>query len=133
MEEGGLARATELLTEALRLRRELGDVAGLAECLEGLAAVHSRSGHHETAVTLVSLASTTRGATGANPSLADSIRAGAAAELARRHLPTDRFDDAVDRGRDIDLDDVLALCERVDGQEATAGIDDGAGGPPPYA
>jgi predicted ATPase len=107
MEEGGLARATDLLTDATRLRRELGDVAGLAECLEGLAAVHSRSGDHETAVTLVSLASATRGATGANPSPADLTQAAAAADLARRHLPAERFDAAIDRGREIDIDDVL--------------------------
>ena len=110
IEEGGLGRATALLTEAMRLRRELGDVAGLAECLEGLAVVHSRSGDHEAAVTLVSLASATRGATGANPSPADRERAAAAADLARRHLPPDRFEAAIDRGRDIDVDDVLAWC-----------------------
>jgi predicted ATPase/DNA-binding SARP family transcriptional activator len=107
IDEGGLDRAADLLTEALRLRRELGDVAGLAECLEGLAVVRSLTGDHEGAVALVSLASATRAATGANPSPEDRARAAATAELARRHLPTDRFDAAVDRGRLVEVDDVL--------------------------
>ena len=83
--DGDHVRAARLLLESLTVRDELGDEAGLAECLEGLATAAVATRAHARAAALLGAASARRQASGATPppaedreirALTNAVRAG---------------------------------------------------------
>jgi predicted ATPase/DNA-binding SARP family transcriptional activator len=70
---GDHPRSTAQLREAVRLRHELGDYGGLAECFEGLAADLTAMGRPADAAPLFAAAEHARGAQGRLPELDDVV------------------------------------------------------------
>ncbi len=99
------------LDEGMRLSLETGDQANLAYLLDALAVLEAAEGIHSRVPILLGAAQGIREATGSGgygyyrPDPGAII---AAAEEARRHLGGDRFDDALDRGRGMLPDEVVA-------------------------
>ena len=90
-------------SDGLALRHELGDEAGLAEVLEGLAGVSSAGGRDEDAATFLAAASSVRERTGSTASPAETDAAARLLASARRRLGPERFDAGVARGRAMSL------------------------------
>jgi predicted ATPase len=108
---GDLKTSSGLFVDAVRLRDELGDNAGLAECLEGLARSEAAAGRFEEAVVLLGAAGSRRRASGATATTAEAALADATLAAARDALPARRFSAALARGRDLGPDDVVAFTD----------------------
>jgi hypothetical protein len=96
-----------LYRDALVLRFELGDEAGLAEVLEGLACVNSADGRDEDAATLISAAGVVRERTGSAASRREAAAAGHVRDVGRRRLGPDRFETCIGRGRQMSIAEIV--------------------------
>ena len=85
-------RSADLFHRSLLLRLELGDEAGLAECLDGLAGVWAAGGRHAHAVALLAASASLRERTGALPFAAEAAVADAVLEDCRERLGVEDFD-----------------------------------------
>jgi predicted ATPase/class 3 adenylate cyclase len=106
---GRLEEAGSLLREALRINRDLGDLAGTALNFCRLASVLAASGKAETAAQLLSRAEALHEEMGAGvrPWLGEMNEATLAS--IRAQLDASRVGEAWQRGRDLALDDAVAL------------------------
>lgn len=108
---GDLGAARSQLEEGIALSIDTGDMANLAYFLEALAVVESQHGRHETVAVLHGAAGRLRDTVGSavygyykpDEQLLDVSLAAAAAHLGAA------YDDAVARGRSLDIDEVVAL------------------------
>ncbi|MGH2754563.1 MAG: BTAD domain-containing putative transcriptional regulator [Actinomycetota bacterium] len=90
----GLGRDDEavgLLQAGLRRRHDLADVAGVTECLEGLALLARRAGWNERAVGLLAVAARLRGETSASSPPAEEREIGEAIEGLKAAMGLDHF------------------------------------------
>jgi predicted ATPase/DNA-binding SARP family transcriptional activator len=112
LERGELARAGELLSESLRLERELDDPQGMADCTEALGELAAARGEGNSAAILFGAASALRASVGAvrSPELRDTYSRYRA--LARESVGIALFDDEFARGAGLLLSDALATAER---------------------
>jgi hypothetical protein len=118
---GDPGRATGYLCESLAVRRELGERLGIAECLEGLAAVADGTGQPDRAARLLGAAGTLREAIGAPLPPVDRPAHEAAVQATRGLLGEAAFAAAWAAGRALPLEQAVA--------EALAGEPVGADGP----
>jgi tetratricopeptide (TPR) repeat protein len=111
---GEHARSSELFRRGIALRHDLGDEAGLAECLEGLAcSVAAREdvpGGMERAVTMIAAATSIRGRTGATaaPAICESFEPVLGA--GRATLGEAAYAAAVERGQRLSVPEVVAFA-----------------------
>jgi hypothetical protein len=110
---GHNGRSIELFQASLRLRHELGDEAGLAECLEGLAEVSSADGQHDTTATLLAASAALRTRTGSRASADEQLMADRLLATARGHLEAAAFARDVDRGRSFLLGELVDYAQGV--------------------
>jgi predicted ATPase len=106
------------LEEGVRLSRETGDLANLAYLLDALAVLEALEGAHARVPLLLGAAQGIREAIGSHGYgyyRPDPVAMANAAEEARQHLGTDRYDDALDTGRSLTPERAAALAmgERV--------------------
>jgi tetratricopeptide (TPR) repeat protein len=93
-------RAGEYLHQSLALRHELGDLSGVAECLEAVAVVTEREGDALAAVRLLARGAAIRARTGATaPADQERGRRELIATL-RAAIPSESFDEAWSSGLD---------------------------------
>jgi tetratricopeptide (TPR) repeat protein len=101
------------LEDGMRLSLETGDHANLAYFLDALAVVEAADGRHARVPILTGAAQGIReniGARGYGYYRPDPAAGVQAAEEARRHLGSDRYDDALDVGRGLSPRDAVALA-----------------------
>jgi len=110
---GDRVRSIELFQAGLRLRHELGDEPGLAECLEGLAEVSSAGGDHDVATTLLAASAALRARTGSHASGDEQMVVDELLEGARVALGTSSFAQACERGRSLPLDELVDFAQAV--------------------
>lgn len=106
---GDTARASDRLRESLRLRQEMRDLRGIADCLGALALAAGAGGDHESAARLLGAADAQREAAGqvVVPWLEpffDQIR-----EQSRAGMGEEDFNQAVGDGRGLSLASVVGL------------------------
>lgn len=109
--EAGPAR--EHLEEGIALSQQTGDRANLAYFVEALAVVESGVGCHDRVATLLGAAQALREGVGANVYMyyvPDEEQRAAAERSARDALGAEAYDDAVDRGRGLDVDQLARVC-----------------------
>ena len=104
---GTASAASSCSRPLLRLRHELGDEAGLGECLEGLAEVSSADGHHDTATTLLGASAALRARTGSHASADEQAVIDALLEGARTRLDPAAFARDLERGRSFLLGELV--------------------------
>ena len=113
---GDRGRSIELFQAGLQLRHELGDEAGLAECLEGLAEVSSVGGDHDTSATLLAASAALRTRTGSHASPAERATADRLLAAARSNLEPAAFARDVERGRSFLLSELVDYAQEVGGR-----------------
>ena len=115
---GNAAVADRWLTSALRSFVEMGEKAGILECVEQLAFSASVRGDHSRAIRLLAGAEFLRRSipVGYRPRKDKEYER---AERAAAGLPVDLVDEARSRGRDMTLDDLVAYA--LDALPATSG------------
>jgi predicted ATPase/DNA-binding SARP family transcriptional activator len=91
-------RAAEHLRHSIAIRRDLNDQAGVAECLEGLAAVAERDGDAVTAVRLLGEGAGIRDRTGAAPPVDEARGVAELIAALRRALTSEAFETAWSQG-----------------------------------
>lgn len=96
--------ALRLFFDSMKLRHLLGDPLGVAECLDGLAAVGLATRRTHDAVTLLAAAAGLRAAAGAQSLPEDRVRPEALLAAARASLLTEEFDRAWAAGAGLDAD-----------------------------
>jgi tetratricopeptide (TPR) repeat protein len=111
---GQHARSADLFRQGIRGRHDLGDVAGLAECLEGLACSSAAQGRPERAVTLIASARSIRELTGASESPEACGSFDAVLAAARRELGDQRFTGAFDAGLSLEIADAVEYALEPD-------------------
>ncbi|MET0740574.1 MAG: hypothetical protein ABWZ26_03370 [Candidatus Nanopelagicales bacterium] len=108
--QGDHAASTALLREAVRLRFELGDVAGLSECFVHLAVNLAVQHRPDDAIVLLTAARERRAECGTEPSADEIAAADRAMAIIRRSAPSQRqvgappsvsVDEAVDLVRSL--------------------------------
>jgi predicted ATPase/DNA-binding SARP family transcriptional activator len=104
------AESHDLFRRGLALRYELGDEAGLAECLEGLAGSYLASGRASDAALLLGAADSLRETTGAPIALDERARVEALID-ASRALLGDAFAEAWETGRRHRSADIVEFIE----------------------
>jgi hypothetical protein len=107
-ERGEYRRAGTLYCESLARRYDLGDEAGLAELLEGLAVLNTAAGRDADAATLIAAAAALRERTGSMASTADAEAAARTLDTGRQRLGVEGFDISSQCGR------LMSLAEIVD-------------------
>ncbi len=103
----------ELFRRGLVLRHELGDDAGLAECLEGLAGGRAAMEEWGAAVTLLGAASALRDVTGSPGSTQDAATVAGLVAAARAALGDDGFEGPWEIGRQRSSEEVVAFAGRL--------------------
>ena len=93
-----------LFFESMKLRRQLGDQLGVAECLRGVAAVALSTGRANDSVILLAAASGQHKAAGAEPLPEESLAANAVLTAARALLTAEQFGRAWETGANLDTD-----------------------------
>jgi predicted ATPase/DNA-binding SARP family transcriptional activator len=111
--EGALDEARALLARSMTLRQELGDTRGLIETAEGIAVYAARRGDGQTAVLLLEAAQALRADLGHFHHAADRAECERALDEARARLGDGGVADARARGRELSLDQALALARAV--------------------
>ncbi len=109
---GDHAAARRHLEEGVRLSLETGDQANLAYLLDAGAVLAAASGQHARVPLLLGAAQAIRealGSRGYGYYRTDPETILAAADDARTHLGTDRYDDALDTGRGLSATDAAAM------------------------
>jgi tetratricopeptide (TPR) repeat protein len=109
---GEHGRSDELFRRGLELRYELGDEAGLAECLEGLAGAYLATGRPADAALLLGAADSLREATGSSVSSDEKPRLAGLTEASRAALGIEAFDKAWEAGTQCCSADVMEFIER---------------------
>ena len=107
-ERGEYRRAGTLYRESLARRYDLGDEAGLAELLEGLAFLNTAAGRDADAATLIAAAAALRERTGSMASTSEAEAAARTLDTGRQRLGVEGFDISSQRGR------LMSLAEIVD-------------------
>ncbi len=107
---GAHAEALGLFFDSMKLRRQLGDQLGVAECLHGLAAVALSTGPADDAVTLLAAAVRLRTVAGAEPLPEERVAAEALLIAAQASLTREEFGRAWEAGSNLDTD---AAVERA--------------------
>jgi|SRR5262245_22751040 len=117
-EDAGEQSAT-LFRKGIALRHELGDKAGLAECLEGLASNLRMLACHEQAATLLGAAAAIRSGTESALSAAEQSIVEDLTAAERSALGAERFQQSWLQGQRMDVDEVVrfALAEPVGATE----------------
>jgi len=105
--EGDHRRAAELLVESLAVRHELGDDAGLAECLEGLAVAAMGVGRPVDAACLLGAAHARRQASGALPHPEEETEVRSTEAQVRAGLAPDEFTRAWEHGGGLGPEEAL--------------------------
>jgi predicted ATPase/DNA-binding SARP family transcriptional activator len=100
----------DLFRRSLVLRHELGDDAGLAECLEGLAGSHGASGRWREAITLLGAAGALREVTGSPGSASDQAAVEGLQRGARGALGEAAFEGAWEIGRQLSVGEMVAFA-----------------------
>ena len=96
---------------AILLRHELGDDAGLSECLEGLAAAWVALGRTEDAATLLGASASLRKATGSQISPEDETGVAELVGAVRGGIGGEAFERAWERGQAMSSSDVVGYIE----------------------
>lgn len=107
---GAHAEASGLFFDSMKLRRQLGDQLGVAECLHGLATVALSSGRAEDGLTLVAAAIRLRTAAGAEPLPEDRVADEALVTAAQVSLTPEEFGRAWEAGTNLDTDAAVELA-----------------------
>ena len=108
-----IAAARRHLLEGIELSTQTGDLSNLAYFLEALAVVESAEDKAARVAVLLGVAQSLRESEGANVYAyyqPDEALRASAERAAREELGEDAFDDAVDAGRAMELDEVVALA-----------------------
>jgi hypothetical protein len=105
--QGNDVRATTLYEESLRLRREIGDKHGLAECLEGLAGVAMAQQQLERAARFLGAAAALREAIDAPLSPRQQARHEHDISVVRTGLDEATFAAAIAAGKRVPLEQVI--------------------------
>ena len=105
--------AVDLLQVALRRRHDLGDLAGVTECLEGLGQLATRGGRDGLAVTLFATAGRLHRETRASTPPIEQRDIGVAIEVLRSRIGSDRFGDLWAEAKDLSLERVLGEAQAM--------------------
>lgn len=107
---GAHDEASGLFLDSMKLRRQLGDQLGVAECLHGLAAVALSTGRADDGLTLLAAAIRLRTAAGAEPLPEHRVADEALLAAAQASLTGEKFGRAWEAGTNLDTD---AAVERA--------------------
>ena len=115
LQRGDHPLARDHLADGIRLTRDAGDLANLAYLFEALSVVEARGGAHDRVPVLIgavqgireSIATGHKGYSFYQPDPGLEARA---ADDARGRLGDDRFDDALDTGRAMSIDEAVAFA-----------------------
>lgn len=103
-------RAARLYLDSLQIRHLLGDDAGLAECLEGLAGCALATGLAPRAATMLAASANLRSTSGAAPLREDRSTLDCLTDDIRAALNDESFERAWAAGLDLDVDGALSLA-----------------------
>ena len=115
---GEHGRSAAMLLDAVRLRYELGDYAGLAECFEALAGDLATVGRFADAVTLLAAARQRRRASGAAASAEDAMAVERVEAMIRAALPAQRSRQQPTGARRLSVEDAVAFVLALDPEPA---------------
>ena len=107
---GGDADARPLYEEALAIAHELGERAPAGFALEGIARLAIGDGRHARGATLLAAANRLHAETGNRLTAEERARTDAALAAARAALGSEAYEAAVERGRDMDMEEALTLA-----------------------
>ena len=107
--------AARLFLESVIMRQELGDDAGVAECLEGLAATAAATGRQREAVVLLAAAAARREATGVLPHAQEEAELASQTGALRAAVAPAAFAAAWNEGTVLRTDEIVPYCHRVFG------------------
>jgi predicted ATPase/DNA-binding SARP family transcriptional activator len=99
--------------DSMLLRLELGDDAGLAECLEGMAAAGAAMGRTSEAATVLAAAHARRVASGAVPLAQEAAEIEALTGSLRNAMEPSGFTKAWSEGLELDNSAMVALCRHA--------------------
>jgi hypothetical protein len=106
-QRGDFGRSTELFVEAVRLRHELGDHAGLAECFEGIAANLAAVDRPADAAVALAAAAARRRHSGTVASPDECARTAAVDAAIRSAVPPAQHALATARGEGLSVDQAV--------------------------
>ncbi len=118
--EGDSTRAAALFLDGLQLDREIGNIKGVSECLAGLAGVATANRQARRAAWLIGKAEATCADTGTEFDPTDQAELDRHSAKARAALGEATFSAARSEGRNLSLDEVLALATAEPARSPTA-------------
>ena len=109
-DDGRLESALELKRQSLRLSRELGDVQHVLDSLSRIAHSHAHAGHAELAARLLSASLALHEEAALSVPLYQERERDEILDILRRQLDEAELADAWERGKELSVDDALALA-----------------------
>ena len=110
---GDYGGAVALFLDSMALRHELGDDAGLAECLEGVGAAGAAMGWPAEAATVLAAAHARRAASGALPPPHEAAQIAALTDSLRSAMEPSAFTQAWQEGLELDTAKVVTFCRHT--------------------
>jgi predicted ATPase/DNA-binding CsgD family transcriptional regulator len=113
MQGGDLGQARRLFVDSLRVRTQLRDALGVAECLDGLAGVAHATGRSTHAVSLLAAAHTRRASSGSEQLPEDRGETQRLQTSLRAEMTPDEFEQAWNEGAALDDESAVGRAQLV--------------------